>query len=150
MKNIVSVLLYLWQLPQNLLGELLLFLYRRKVLLTEFDGVRFYAARRMSGGISLGSIVILSTTAATKPGIYYHEYGHIRQSRRLGWLYLPIVGVQSLIHAALHKLGDYYDFWTERWANNLGGVPGFSGDYVYRTDGRIVGDTEKLKELFDE
>lgn len=55
--------------------------------------------------------------------------GHVRQSRMLGPLYLPLIGLQSLCHAAVHydlcgrkKYKPYTHFWTERWADRLGGV----------------------------
>lgn len=47
----------------------------------------------------------------------------------LGPLYLPLIGLQSLCHAAVHydlcgkkKYKPYTHFWTERWADRLGGV----------------------------
>ena len=53
-----------------------------------------------------------------------HEYGHIRQSRMLGWLYLIVVGIPSALWALFYngpKEG-YYRFYTERWADRLGNV----------------------------
>ena len=59
-----------------------------------------------------------------------HEYGHCRQSEMLGPAYLPVVGICSGVHNIVHRLKkrwnlprrDYYAFWTERWADWLGGV----------------------------
>lgn len=60
-----------------------------------------------------------------------HELGHAAQSRRLGPLYLPLVGLPSSLRASwlvLHRelkgerwLG-YYDGYPERQADALGGV----------------------------
>jgi hypothetical protein len=59
-----------------------------------------------------------------------HEYGHCRQSRVLGPFYLLIIGIPSFIHALartlcwklFHKKWNYYKFYTEAWADKLGGV----------------------------
>lgn len=46
----------------------------------------------------------------------------------LGWLYLPAIGLPSLCWAAARRFSqklrkiDYYGFYTERWADRLGGV----------------------------
>ena len=58
---------------------------------------------------------------------YRHEWGHCRQSFLLGWLYLPAIGLPSIVWAGLKRLGlfkdiDYYAFYTEKWADRLGGV----------------------------
>ena len=53
-----------------------------------------------------------------------HEYGHCRQSQMLGWLYLIVVGLPSILHAGFCRCKNhsYYDMWFERWADKLGGV----------------------------
>ncbi len=56
-----------------------------------------------------------------------HEYGHTIQSKILLFLYLPVVGIPSLIWNRLfkgyrkRKKKSYYAFYTEAWANRLGG-----------------------------
>jgi len=117
-----KILLYLWQLPQNLVGLLFLLFIRgeeRHVL----HGITFYYSKTFSGGISLGAYIILGY-ANEKP--IRHEYGHCIQSRYLGWLYLIVVGLPSLLHAAFHdcrSIGKtYYHYWTERWADRLAGI----------------------------
>lgn len=57
-----------------------------------------------------------------------HEYGHTKQSRMLGPFYLLIVGLPSIIwngcfenYRTKHNKS-YYSFYTERWADELGGV----------------------------
>ena len=59
MKNI---LLYLWQLPQNLLGLILIYIYRPEKLIKLENGNRVYFSKTMSGGISLGMYSIISTS----------------------------------------------------------------------------------------
>lgn len=60
-----------------------------------------------------------------------HELGHAVQSRLLGPLYLPIVGVPSSARAIYafayrelrgRKWPRYYDGFPEKWADRLGGV----------------------------
>lgn len=55
-----------------------------------------------------------------------HEWGHTRQSLYLGPLYLLIIGLPSIIWAMIHTPNSkksYYFFYTERWADKLGGIP---------------------------
>ena len=121
----VFLALWLWQLPQNLLGLMLV-----KVLRPEdcydLDGVKLCYASRMRGGISLGRYVIVrSYLKDYKGNTEKHEFGHCRQSRLLGPLYLLVVGLPSLLWAAWWNSSrnrDYYSFYTERWADKLGGV----------------------------
>ena len=60
-----------------------------------------------------------------------HELGHALQSRLLGPLFLPVVGVTSTVRLAYavgyrllrgRRWGGYYDGFPERWADELGGV----------------------------
>ena len=59
-----------------------------------------------------------------------HEYGHSLQSLILGPFYIPFVGIPSFLWANMRcfcnlrrkKHVDYYSFYTERWADRLGGV----------------------------
>lgn len=135
MKIICNILLYFWQLPQNLIGEAMLLYFRKEKRVAEFNGRRFYIAPTMNGGISLGKYIILSPKVGKNRYVYNHEYGHSRQSLYLGWLYLLIIGIPSLIHASVCRSDNYYHFWTERWANSLGGIPGYDGKWHYHKDG---------------
>ncbi len=114
-------LLYLWQLPQNLLGLLLVWLYKAEEF-KEINGTKLYVADKMRGAISLGRYIILSEYSATREISQQHEYGHARQSMYLGWLYLIVIGIPSLTNAAFGFTNNYYDFYTERWADHLGGI----------------------------
>jgi hypothetical protein len=71
------------------------------------------------GGISLGKYIILSHDDIDS---IKHEYGHSVQSRYLGWLYLLVIGLPSLLWAMFYKGDDYYKFYTEKNADKLGGV----------------------------
>lgn len=111
-----KILLYLWQLPQNLLGLLVIaFTKARK------RGV-VYATGGRRFGVSLGKYIIF--------GGYYsvtsikHEQGHQKQSLYLGWLYLIVIGLPSVTGNLLNRVidFDYYRQPWEAWADRLGGV----------------------------
>lgn len=114
----IMFLLYLWQLPQNLLGLFLLLIYKGQK--QTYGNIAYYYSNTMRGGISLGNYIIVSTHSTST---IKHEYGHQKQSLYLGWLYLLIVGLPSLIWAiSCNDYRRYYRFYTEKWADKLGGV----------------------------
>ena len=57
-----------------------------------------------------------------------HEYGHTVQNAVLGFLYLPVIVVPSVLWFSLpmmkqyrkRKQFSYYRFYTEKWANAWG------------------------------
>lgn len=122
MKKLLKMLLYVWQLPQNLLGLWLIRGFKAD-LKHNVRGYKVYVSNKFSGGISLGKYIILKKD---NPISIKHEIGHCRQSEILGVLYLIVVGLPSFIHAWQHGNwchdDNYYHFWTERWADKLGGV----------------------------
>ena len=68
-------------------------------------------------GLALGGMVF--TTEANNPfwgpKTIAHEQGHLKQEQLLGALYLPIVGIPSVIARLTRTYG-----WTEQWADELG------------------------------
>lgn len=120
MKRIVKILLWIWQAPQNIVGLVFRIIYGPVNGL--FRGVPIIVYDGFPGGISLGRTIIVRRCDFDS---LKHEYGHTVQSRYLGPLYLFIVGIPSLLWAAWyrkHKRGSYYAFYTEKWADKLGGV----------------------------
>lgn len=129
---LLHILLWIWQLPQNLLGLILSVNIRdnggqRYVYYLKIKGkmreVRFVHFRAFPGGVTLGEYIVIG--GKWDESDVRHEYGHVRQSRMLGWLYLVVIGVPSLWHACWHdklwaKNKEYSHFWTEKWAENLG------------------------------
>lgn len=121
----------LWQLPQNLIG-LLIKIICKTPLYTTYKDAKVYTWKLRSG-ISLGQYVFLPYKDVNPENFYVqqdikHEYGHCIQSKYLGWLFLLIIGLPSLIWAGCFKKHrektgkSYYDFFTESWADSLGGV----------------------------
>ena len=131
-----QVLLYIWQLPQNLLGLLIVALCRPERMHEMANGNRIYFANRMRGGISLGKYSIVNTShyrkdiseSLKRDTVRHNAIGHATQSLYLGWLYLIVIGLPNIVWAVLYgtavkptKKG-YYRFWTERWADRIAGV----------------------------
>ena len=125
MKKVLNAIMWLWQLPQNVVGLLLLAWFRPEFHI-DFRTVRIYYATEMRGGVSLGHYVLLRDTYREGGGDgELHEYGHSIQSRYLGPLYLLVVGIPSILWAVWWNSDrgvSYYSFYTERWADKLGGV----------------------------
>lgn len=127
---------YIWQLPQNLLGLILIAFYKpeRKHVLD--NNVEVHYATRMKGGISLGKYSIVNTchyrkdiNASLKRDTVRHEaIGHTKQSLMFGPLYLIIIGISSGIWCSIYgrfvpyTYNGYYKFWTEKWADKLADV----------------------------
>lgn len=141
-KSMASVISYLWQLPQNLVGLLVRLVCRIAYgapVVENHRGVSFYYYKCADMGVSLGAQVIMSELCRESLTSKDHEYGHCLQSRRLGWLYLIVIGLPSLFgniyDRIFHTESNGWDFWSsykwyynqpvERWADKLGGVHRF-------------------------
>ena len=124
----IFVLLFLWQLPQNIIGLFMMLWFKdcdSLELIDHTDWTYAFKSKEMLGGISLGTFCFLSENDALNPAIVAHEMiGHPKQSRMLGWLYLFVVGIPSILHAEFRdrQKSCYYDYWCERWANDLAGI----------------------------
>lgn len=132
MKNL---LLYLWQLPQNLAGLIVLLVNRnnwlycaRSISIEDNDFItipdHYIVDHLADAGVSLGKYIIFDSDTVISPIDYAHEKGHQKQSLYLGWLYLIVIGIPSGIHNLISRKNkcNYYHFWTEAWADKLGGV----------------------------
>lgn len=120
-----------WELPQNSIGLAIKKIFKAEKY-TTYKTANVYSWR-FKGGLSLGKYIFVPvklTDEITDEVLRYikHEYGHTLQSKLLGWFFLLVIGLPSLIWAGCfkgyrNKTGrSYYDFYTERWANRLGGV----------------------------
>jgi hypothetical protein len=136
MNRMLDIVLFLWELPQNLLGiaYLLIKKARGSVINRDFDRRRIFVKVR-HGAVSLGLFVFWSDTGDSVFTLdernRLHEYGHTIQSRILGPLYLPVVGIPSVsrviyAHRYYRKHGrewtGYYRGFPENWADRLGNV----------------------------
>lgn len=123
-----KVLLYLWQLPQNLLG-LVVIAFTRAEFSSAYD---VWETRKYSFGVSLGRYIIFGSHFEYID--LKHERGHQIQSLYLGWLYLLVIGLPSALGNLWDRLA-HTPYWTdeeriewyykqpwEAWADRLGGV----------------------------
>jgi hypothetical protein len=116
-------IMFFWQLPQNLVALLMMpFIGKMKLVRHELYTFAFECSK-MIGGISLGNFIFLSPVTAKKEESILHEYGHAVDSYNLGWLYLLVIGIPSLLWAGIFSKGKcYYDFYTEKRANKNAGL----------------------------
>ena len=133
MRILYWALQWSWGVVQNIVGGLITLLLRRRPRLG------FYGACvtrwRARGSLSLGMFLFLGTSGdPSEPPtecerrVLVHEYGHSIQSILLGPLYLPLVGLPSVLWANLPALRrirkrravSYYSVYPEHWANRLG------------------------------
>jgi len=124
----VNILLWLWQLPQNLLA-LCMLLYCRLAggirRHTRHRGRHIIQSSAAPVGISLGNFIFVKFPSTVM--IIEHELGHCRQSEYLGWLYLPVVGIPSLTMNIISRFNGkfsdgYYKRFPENWADALAGI----------------------------
>lgn len=130
LKKACSVLcnfaLLVWQLPQVLVGaSVWLYLYFLKKNKPEKGGVGVWYWSLFSGVSLSGWFIFINARAYVST--LKHERGHAKQSLMLGWLYLLVIGIPSFAWAAARRYGffidrSYYSFYTEKWADKLGGV----------------------------
>ena len=88
-----------------------------------YGDARVLYSEKMKGGISLGRYIILPWKyreygkGSFIEKTHKHEYGHTRQSLRLGWLFLLVIGIPSITWAWMHstfkkfQTVDYYSFF---------------------------------------
>ena len=114
----IKVLLYIWQLPQNLLGLLVIWFSNAKHICNSY-----WLTTHYSFGVSLGKYIIIGPGYPGKR-MLDHERGHQKQSMILGPLYLLVIGLPSATGNLLRRIWkfDYYKQPWEAWADKLGGV----------------------------
>lgn len=120
---LIFILLFIWQLPQALLGLMMFpFLGNRKLRADRHYNF-CWESRDMSGGISLGPFAFVSEMSSKREEVIAHEVdGHTVDSKIFGPLYLLVIGIPSLFHAIFMFSKCYYDFYTEKWANKHAGL----------------------------
>ena len=126
-KYIRNLILFIWQLPQHIVA---LIYFGYLVMMCKDLGVdsRYKQAIVipcvMRGAITLGNYVFVELNSEYRKTVK-HELGHTIQSKILGPLYLIIIGIPSITYCGLRRLfpslrkKNYYDFYTEKTANNL-------------------------------
>ena len=134
MKRFLYILLQCtWGLPQTLAGAVLYLIFFR---CRHFRYREVVATRwPLRGGVSLGLFIFVSDER-----VCYHEYGHSLQSLMLGPLYLPAVGLPSVLWAALYTRRSggraYTSVYPENWAETLGSGTNGAAGRVHAPDRR--------------
>ncbi len=136
MSQLRRVLALGWESPQTALGLAVLATeaLRDRIVKIETEAGRLVVQSKGTG-ISLGYVVFWSLERNRWHELdernRAHELGHTVQSRWLGPLYLPVVGVPSISRAIFalvyremtgREWTRYYDGYPENWADRLGGV----------------------------
>ena len=88
-----QLLLWIWCLPQNLVGLIV-----KNVTKAKRKG-NHYEFSIKCGSVSLGEYIFLCPDHRRDIAVLKHENGHRIQSRMLGWLYLPIIALPSIVWA---------------------------------------------------
>lgn len=122
----MKIIYWIWCFPQMIAG-LFLRLFVKVELKEKYKNAVIYKCNLKSGSISLGNKIFLCKEHWNDEYVKKHEYGHWKQGLILGWLYLIIIGIPSITWCNLFEKYriknnlDYYSFYTEKWANKLGG-----------------------------
>ena len=128
MKYIRNLILFIWQLPQHLLAILYigyLVMMGKDLGIDSRYKQAIVIACIMRGAVTLGNYVFVGLNSEYRKTVK-HELGHTIQSKILGPLYLIVIGIPSIIWAAVHKKiapnKPYGWFYTESTANKLGNL----------------------------
>jgi hypothetical protein len=117
-----KLLTWIWCFPQMLVGWIVKLVTKAE---NWGDHYRFTVS---CGSVSLGTYIFLCPSHWGNRVTIGHEKGHTKQSYILGWLYIPVILIPSMIWAGCfqkyrekHNVS-YYSFYTERWADKLAGI----------------------------
>ena len=122
-----EMILFVWQLPQNLLGLILLLI----IDCEKKEGAYLFKSDYLSS-FSLGRTIFINSSQDTET-TRKHEKGHSIQSKYLGVFYLILIGLPSVIGNMIDRLFHkkwareerlkwYYSLPWEKSADKLGGV----------------------------
>ena len=121
-KILKAIFTWIWCFPQMLAGLIV-----KLATKAEKHG-EFYRYNAKGGSVSLGTYIFLCKAHWNDEETQRHEKGHTVQSYILGWLYLLVIGLPSIIWCNLfeeyrQKHGIIYEaFYTEKWADKIAGI----------------------------
>lgn len=124
------ILQWTWGIIQNVVG-FCVFLANIRRQHFRYNGAVVTVWRARLGSMGLGMFTFISEGAMNgerREFTLTHEFGHTVQSIILGSLFMPVIGLPSLLWAGLpvfrkyreRKSISYYWLYTERWADFLG------------------------------
>lgn len=121
-----QTLLFLWCLPQNIAGLIVLAIAKCQGAKSERYNNTLVTYWKSGCGLSLGRFIFISPK--DDHSALRHEYGHYLDGICLGPLFLLVIGIPSFCWAAFFDKYrrknniSYYSFYTERRADKLGEV----------------------------
>ena len=128
---VINILLAVWQLPQILLGLIMLAIFRNKTTYTNpYNHITVWNINCHyafgNACFSTGPFIV-TCNGYVDDEILRHETGHSLQSVLLGWFYHILVSIPSVCLFWYKKINKkdqkwYYAHYPESWANKLGGV----------------------------
>ncbi|MBO4848836.1 MAG: hypothetical protein J5586_06765 [Clostridia bacterium] len=132
-----------WCLPQNLLGAAAALVFRGKRYRYHGSLVTLYRGEKRAeklGAFSLSAFIFIPETWSEdyRRSVAVHEYGHVVQSLMLGPLYLPVVGLPSVIWS--RRFGKHYSRYRTRGVGYTDRFPENSAD---RLGERYTGESAK-------
>ena len=124
----LDIILFIWQLPQNLLALILMISSEKRIATYDFDlGIWYHQCSIITkdSAVSLGDFIL--SNGKLPDYVLKHEHGHQIQSLYFGPLYLIFVGIPSIFRVLyknmFHKSYEWYHSgYPENWADKLGGV----------------------------
>jgi hypothetical protein len=129
-KTLLNIVLAIWQLPQILLGLVMLLIFRNKTEYTNpYNGITVWNINSHgafgTACFSTGPIIV-TCSDKVEENLLRHETGHSFQSICLGWLFHIVVSIPSIClfwyRRLKHKDAEwYYAHWPESGANKRGG-----------------------------
>lgn len=124
------ILQWSWGIIQNVVG-FCVFLANIRRRHFRYNGAVVTVWGFRCGSMGLGMFIFINESAMNgerREFTLMHEYGHTVQSIIFGPLFLPVIGLPSLLWAGLpvfrkyreRNSVSYYRLYTEKWANFLG------------------------------
>jgi hypothetical protein len=120
----------MWQLPQHIIALCIITL-KHGVRITAPVKEQCWHIKGLPGSVSFGGYCLFKDTVPRAVTIA-HEAGHSKQSRMLGPLYLPLVGIRSALRCVKSEKeqwpdSKYFGSWPENWADRLAGIKWVNG-----------------------
>ena len=127
---LVNFFLAIWQLPQIIVGIVMLALFRNKTTYTNpNNGVTVWNINsgRVFGTACFSTGPIIVTCEGVKESTLLHETGHSKQSIYLGPLFHIVISLPSICRFWYRRIFNksmkwYHSGYPENWADKLGGV----------------------------
>ena len=106
---------YIWQFPQNIFGMIYLHQYKSEIDTTIISNVwncNIYLTSFISN-ITFGKYIFICKEYKKLPLLLNHLIGHSILSKKLGILYLPLIGMPSLFWALFYNAVNYTELLAD-------------------------------------